>query len=34
MNNWNLGFARAERESSGNFEVINRRFIGKKHYPA
>lgn len=34
MNNWNLGFARAERESSGDFEVINRRFIGKKHYPA
>ncbi len=33
-NNWNLGFARAERESSGDFEVINRRFIGKKHYPA
>jgi predicted phosphodiesterase len=34
MNNWNLGFARAERDASGEFEVINRRFIDKKHYPA
>ena len=34
MNNWNLGFARVERDASGDFEVINRRFIDKKHYPA
>ena len=34
MNNWNLGFARVERDASGEFEVINRRFIDKKHYPA